>query len=304
MKIIVPIPVTDAMILAGTTVAEPAAGETAWTSGGTYAIGDLRIRSTTHKAYACVQAHSGRTALPEVDAAYWLEKSPTQRWAPFDTYASTRMVQAGPISYVLKPGYFNAVALYGLSGNTATVTVHDTPGGSVIYTETKSLYADPAGWYEYLFGRQRPVDKLLFTDIPIRPTATVTITLAGTAVELGMIVVGDYRSLLDDAQWGGTEQGARAEPVTYSYIKTEDDGTVTIKRRHAATSMRASVIMPREFGDQAVAAVQEVLDTPTAWIATDAAGFTSLNVFGLGSASLDYTSSVHARMDVTVKGLI
>ena len=71
---------------------------------------------------------------------------------------------------------------------------------------------------------------------------------AGTAVELGMIVVGDYRSLLDEAEWGGTEQGARAEPVTYSYIKTEDDGTVTIKRRHAATSMRAGPVLKSAIG--------------------------------------------------------
>ena len=39
-------------------------------------------------------------------------------------------------------------------------------------------------------------------------------------------VWGDYRSLLGDgATFGGTEAGASAEPVTYSYINTAADGT-------------------------------------------------------------------------------
>ena len=44
--ILKPTPITDAM-LASCTVAEPAAGETAWTSAGTYALGDNCIRTTT-----------------------------------------------------------------------------------------------------------------------------------------------------------------------------------------------------------------------------------------------------------------
>ncbi len=304
MNILTPLTITDAMILAGTTIAEPDASETAWVSAGTYSLGQERIRSTTHKVYECVQASTGRTALPEVDSAYWLEKRPTKRWAPFDSYTSTAASGTTSMTYVLQPGYFNALGMYGLVGTSAAITVKDEPGGATIYSNTVSLLENPTGWWEFLFLPVRQISKIILTDIPIRPTAELTITLAGASVAVGMINVGDYKSLIGDGEWGGTQYGASAEPVSYSYIKTNADGTTTIVRRNAATSMRASIILPRDQADYALACVQDVLDVPVSWVATDANGFTGLNVFGLGSGSLSYDSFNIATLDLSVKGMI
>lgn len=308
MNILISIPVTAAMISAGTTVVEPAAGETAWVASAAYVLGDLRIRATTHRVYECVQAHTGRTALPEVDSAYWLDKGPTQRWAPFDWYISTAATATSTMTYVLRPGtFFNAISLYGLVGISITVTVRDTPGGTPIYTYTGFLSEPPLGWYEYLFAPLRPITKLVLTNIPIRPDAELTITLpstGGAAVGIGMINVGDYRPLMGGAEWGGTEYGSSAEPVSYSYVKTNDDGTTVIKRRTKATGMSATVIMPQESADYALACIQEVLDVPVAWIATDAPGYAGLNVFGLGSARVSYDSVGYSKVTLTVKGFI
>lgn len=304
MNIIAPITVTAAMIGAATTIAEPAAGETAWVSAGTYALGDLRIRATTHRVYKCVQAHTGRTALPEDDSAYWLDSAPTQRWAPFDIYTNTAASTATSMTYVLTPGYFNAVALYGLVGDSYTLTVKDVTGGATIYSASGSLYDAPVGWYEYLFATPRNAGKLLFTGIPIRPAAELTLTLTGTTVGLGMLVCGDYVPLFGFGDWGGAQYGASAEPVTYSYIKQNDDGTTTIVRRHAATNLRVSVAMPRDQADAMLQAVQYVLDVPVAWIASDAPGYTGLNAFGIGSGSMKYDSYATATLEITVKGLV
>jgi hypothetical protein len=304
MNILTPLTITADMIAAGTTVAEPAPGETAWVSGAAYAVGDRRIRTSTHMVYACVQAHSGRTALPEVDGAYWLAEGPTQRWAPFDQYSSTAATGATSMTYVLQPGYFNAVALFGLTGTAVSVTVRDAPGGTVVFAREASLYDDPAGWWEFLFLPAKAISKLLLTGIPIRPAAELTITVTGSAVGIGMIAVGDYRSLISEGGFGGTMRGASAEPVTYSYIKTDDDGTTRIKRRSRATSMRASVFLPRRDADYALASIQEVLDVPVVWVATDTAGFDGLSVFGLGSASVIYESAEHARINLVIKGMI
>lgn len=304
MNILTPLTITDSMILAGTSIAEPSVGETAWVSGGTYAIGDLRIRTTTHKVYSCVQAHSGRTAFPENDSAYWLEKSPTNRWSPFDSYTSTPATATTSLTYVLQPGYFNALAMYGLVGTSAAITVKNAPGGATIYSNTVSLLEDPLGWWEYLFLPTRQISKLILTDIPIRPTAELTIVITGATCAVGMINVGDYKSILGESVWGGTQQGAKAEPVSYSYIKTNADGTTTIVRRNAATSMRASVILPRAAADYALQCVQEVLDVPVSWVATDANGYSGLNVFGLGSGSLSYDTFNTATLDISVKGMI
>lgn len=308
MNIITPITVTAAMIGAGTTIAEPSATETAWSNASvSCAVGDTRIRATTHRKYRCAVAHtSAASPLPEDDPTRWVDIGPTDRWAPFDIYTSTTATTTTTLTYVLQPGYFNALALYGLTGAQYTLTLKDAPAGTTIWTRTGYLYEGPAGWYDYLFGTPKPLTRLVFSGLPIRPDAEITIEItaaSGEPVGVGMIVCGDYTSLAG-IDWGGTQYGASAEPVTYSYIKTNDDGTAQIVRRHAATNMRAAVTMPRADADAVLQAVQQVLDVPVAWIATDTPGYAGLNVFGLGSGSMSYDSFGIANLEINVKGLI
>lgn len=308
MNIIKPITITDAMIGAGTTVAEPATGETAWASATAYAVGDERIRATTHRKYRCAVAHTSTASpLPENDPTRWVDVGPTQRWAPFDTYTSTTGGATTSATWVLTPGYFNAVALYGATGAQYAITVKDAPGGTTIYTASGYLYEEPAGWYEYLFSPARPLGKLVKTGIPIRPNAELTVTLtaaSGQPVSLGMLVVGDYVPLIGAGTWGGAQHGSTAEPVSYSYINTAADGTTTIVRRHAGTNIRARVALPRTELDYALQSIQEVLDVPVAWVATDAPGYRGLTAFGLGSAVGSYDSHNTASIEILVKGLI
>ena len=310
MNIINPIVITDAMIGAGTTIAEPSAAETAWSGAAVvYAIGDIRIRATTHRRYKCALAHtSAASLLPENDPTRWADMAPTDRYAPFDIYTNTAAVTTTSLTYVLTPGYFNALALYGLTGAQYSVTEKDATGGTNIFTRTGFLTEDPLGWYEYLFAMPKVKKSLVFTGLPIRPTAELTITItaaAGVAVGVGMIVTGDLTPLFGAGNFGGTQHGASAEPFTYSYIKTYDDGTTKILKRLSATNLRVSVAMPRLEADAVLQAVQSVLDVPVACIATTAAGYAGLTTFGLiSSAPLKYDSFDVATLDLTVKGLI
>ena len=77
---------------------------------------------------------------------------------------------------------------------------------------------------------------------------------------------------------GGTRTGATAEPKTFSFIRTNEDGTVEIVRRGSATDLRAKVIMPAAQASRAVSIVQQVLDVPVSIIATTAEGYDYLNV--------------------------
>lgn len=302
MNIINPITITDAM-LTSSTLAEDSTS--AWTSA-TYAVGDYRHVVATHRVYRCAVAGS-RTISPELDPTNWVDTRPTNKWAPFDIYTSTAAATVTTMTYVITPGYFNAIALYGLTGTQYTLTVKDVSGGSTIYSSSGYLYADPVGWYEYLFGTLRNVDKLVFSDIPPRPAAEITLTItAGTGepVGLGMMAIGDYVSLAGSGDWGGTQYGASAEPVTYSYIKYNEDGTTTIVRRHSATNLRVTVSMPREEADAVLQSMQSVLDVPVAWIATSASGYAGLTTFGIGSGSMQYDSYGTANLQINVKGLI
>ena len=309
MNIIIPTPITAAMIGAGTTIAEPSASETAWASATAYAVGDVRIRAATHRKYRCAAAHtSAASPAPEDDPTRWLDIGPTDRWAPFDRYTNTRAIGTTSLAYVLNPGYVNALALYGLIGAQYSITIKDAPAGATIYSKTGFLTQDPQGWYEYLFVAQPAVDKLVLQNLPIRPTAEITITITaatGQPVGVGMIVVGDFVPLVGDtAEWGGVQYGASAEPVTYSYINTDAYGNTTIVRRHAATNMRCTVMMPRQFADAALQRLQSVLDQPVACIATTSQGYDGLNVFGLISTSpVSYDSFNIASIDIQVKGL-
>jgi len=301
MNIIAPITITSAMM--STALAEDPTS--AWTSA-TYAVGDERHVVATHRVYRCAVAGS-RTISPELDPINWTDMRPTNKWAPFDIYTSTAAASTTSLAYTLTPGYFNAVALYGLTGAQYAVSVKDAPAGSVIYSVSGYLYAGPAGWYEYLFNTPKTINKLIFSEIPIRPNAEVTVTITaatGQPVGVGMIVCGDMVSLTGSGEWGGTQYGASAEPVTYSYIKTEDDGTTTIVRRHAATNLNVTVMMPREEADAVLQSVQSVLDVPVAWIATQATGYAGLTTFGLGSGKMSYDSFGMATLSINVKGLV
>lgn len=307
MYILIPIEVTSSMVAAGTSIAEPAASETAWVSGGTYAIGDLRIRTTTHKVYSCVQASTGRTQLPENDPTYWLEKGPTLRWAPFDYYTNTTASSATSLTYVLTPGYFSAISMYGISGANISVTIKDAPGGTVIYSYSSSLYSDPLNWWEYLFVTPDTKTKLVLHDLPVRPNAELTITITSSdTVSLGMLTIGHLYPLHGDSagSWGGTQNGVKAEPISYSYVKVNQDGTTSIVRRSSATGLQATIMLGKDEADNAVQLIQQVLDTPVSWISSLSPGYDGLNVFGLGSASLSYESPIHATIQLQVKGMI
>lgn len=305
MFMLMPIPIVDSMLLAGTSITEPAPTETAWVSGGSYTLGMRRIRSATHRVYECVQAHSGRTTAPESDPTYWLDVGPTQRWAPFDTYVSTAAAAADSIVYELQPGYFNACAIYGLVGSSLAVSVLDGPGGETIYSTERALYADPEGWYEYLFLPALPREKVVLTGFPIRPGAVLRIIVSGAQVAVGLIAVGDFRSIFGEVgEPAGVMWGASVEPVTYSYIKTNDDGTTKIVRRPSATGLRCNVHLPLAAANYALSSVRSVLDVPVAWIGPDVSGVEGLNVFGLGSGSLTYDGPRHATLSLSVKGLI
>lgn len=309
MNVLVPITLLDAM-LSSSSIAEPDASETVWNAATSYTVGQRVIRTTTHRVYENLIAGVNAT-LPEVATTEatprWLDYEPTNRWAAFDGIVNTASESTTSLTFVLLPGFFNAVAMYGLEGATVDVSIKDEPGGTVVYTYSGSLLEPPLDYYDYYFGALRPLSKLVVRDLVpyANPELTITITAAAAApVAVGMIAIGDLRQLIVSDGIGGTLTGATAEPVTYSYINTDTFGRTTIRRRHSATDMRVRVMLPKEDSDAALATVQEVLDVPAAWIATDVSGYAGLNVFGLGSGSLSYEGPNHSIFSINVKGFI
>lgn len=303
--ILVTLAITDAM-LSSSSVAEPAAGETTWVSGGTYAVGDVRIRTATHRAYSCILAHSGVATAPENDDTHWLDIGATLRWTMFDNSVTTQTTATTSLTVVLRPGFFNSLAIYKLTGAAIAVTVKDAPGGTVTCSYSGDLYEPFGDWYEYLFAPYKPLTKVVLHDLVPYPDAELTITVtagAGEPVGIGMVCVGDLRALVVSDEIGGTKHGAKIEPIDNSVI-TEKYGELTIHKRRSATDVRFSVHIPFADADYAATLLQEVLATPAAIIGLDVPGYQSLNAFGLISGSVERSSSGHATADIYVKGMI
>jgi hypothetical protein len=303
-KILVPLVITDAMLISST-IAEPDTGEVAWVSGGSYVASDIRIRTATHRKYLAIATHSGITTPPEDDPTHWKDVGATNKFAMFDTRRTTMSTDVTSISDVLQVGFFNALSVYLAEGSTLTVLVKDEPGGNVILDETRSLVGPFIDEWDYCWGPHRANTKQVFSGITPYPEAEITLTIeaaTGADVGIGMVCIGDLRPLIL-GDWGGVEGGASATPVSGSYIKTDEFGDTAIIKRASATDMQLSIKLPKDSADYALACIQEVLDVPAAVIATEVQGYAGLNVFGLLSGPVIYEGTTYATIKANVKGL-
>lgn len=307
VRVMVPVTIQPNMLLSGTTVAEPSAenGEVAWVSGATYAAGDLRTHGGS--VWLARQAHSGRTATPSADPVYWLRDGPTMRMSPFDDYGATKARATGELTYVVQPGFFGAVKIYGAEGDACTITVREAPGGAVVEQKVFDLYAQAAGFYELLFTDLPRVDQLGLDNLPILPGAeiTITVTAAGAGqVAVGDIKLGDWRSLIGSGEWGGTEYGARSERKSYTYREYAKDGTYTTVQRPSSRDVSCTVMLS---GDEALyvdAVLGEIIDTAVPFEASGLPRYGYLNTMGFVSGSLSPMTYGTASLNLNIKGNI
>lgn len=308
MQVLTGIDITGSMLGSATSIPEPAPGEVEWQDATDYAVGDVVILVSTHRKYKCAADHeSTPETRPDLAPDKWVDSGPTERFAPFDMYVNTKARADNELVYEITPGhYVDAIALFGLEGVTYKV---EAVGQS--WVREGSLLEDPEGWFEYLFMPQRSVDRVTFTRIPFLPNPTFKITVSATdgAAAIGSILMGELVDLMpavtNDGKQGGVQYGATAEPVSYSYIRTNEDGSTEIVRRHSATNLRCSAVLPLQDADRAVGILHNLLDRPSAWIPSRATGYSALTIYGiLSSAPISYDADTFATVDFDVRGMI
>lgn len=312
MYIIKPITVTAAMIGAGCTLSEDPTA--AWASG-TFAIGDEVHVVAQHRVYRCAIAGASSIS-PELDPTRWLDVRPTNKMAPFDIYTSTAATTtASDIVYPITARFVNAVSVWAPVGATVELSIKDEVGGTKIYpagadaADVRRIKRESTGWYDYLFGERTSVKKVVFTGLPIRPAAEITVAIraaSGATRAVGMIALGKFANLLGGADaWGGVQYGAEAEPVSYNYITTDDDGVITIEPGYSATNLKVDVMLAQEYADAAQELLESVLGVPVAWISTLQSGYDGLSTFGIGrSTPVRRDGPTHAKATINVQGII
>ena len=240
MKILPPLDLST--LLTSSTASEPGAGETAWSSGATYALGDVRIRTGTHRKYECILAVSGSTTAPEDDATHWTDVGPTNKWAMLDSTRNTATTLASPLTVVITPARrINALALFGLVADEVEITVND--GSTDIYTETIDLATRyTTTWSEYFFGEFVYQESVVLVDLPpvSAPVITVAITRASGNVQCQTLAVGTAVEI------GDTRMGAETDVLDFSKVTRDEFGSATLVPRKSVPVARMTVLLPKD----------------------------------------------------------
>lgn len=291
MQIIKPVTVTNS-ILTSSNVPETDYAE--WASGTTYADGDLVIViGTTHKVYeSLVNSNLGNDPTTD-DGTNWLEISATNRWKAFDQKISDPVTNLNTIEYTLNDPASNitSVALFGLKGVSANVTVTDTTvgGDGEVYNETISLIDNRniVDWYTYFFEEQVQKEQAQWLNIPpyLGSNVEVTVTEAtGQTAQLGQLVLGFLSDL------GATNYGTSISIEDFSRKETDDFGNFIVVQRAFAQLADFDV----QFETQNARKIQRTL-----------AGFRATPIVYIGSEDTSFGTTIYGfyrRFDLTLEG--
>jgi hypothetical protein len=223
-------------------IAEPdtSVGEVVWTSA-TYAVGDQRILTTTHKVYECVAAGS-RTISPDIDTINWIEIGPTNKWAMFDLVRSTTSTKTSDITITINPNQvYDAIALLQLTALSAIITCTSVIGGGTVYTNTINLHTRKTfGWYSYFFDDIISKPNTAAFGLPTYSDMIITIVISNGSdpVLVGGIVIGRSQFI------GYTQLGASSQALNFSTVDRDAFGNAIVTRRRSIPKTTQTILAP------------------------------------------------------------
>ena len=287
MQIIKPVRVTDS-VLVSSNVAENDYAE--WAVGTTYAVGDKVIVLSTHRIYeSLVDSNLGNDPTTD-DGTNWLDIGATNRWRAFDQKIGDPVTNLNTIEYTLSDPNSNvtSIALFGLEGISANVTVTDDTEGEV-YNETVSLVDNRniVDWYTYFFEEQVQKEQALFLNIPpyLASDVDVTVTAAtGDTAELGQLVLGFLSSL------GATTYGTAISIEDFSRKETDAFGNFIVVERAFAQLADFDVQFETANARKIQRTLAELRATPVVYIGSEDTAY-GTTIYGF-----------YRRFDLTLEG--
>jgi hypothetical protein len=275
MDIIRPVVVTDA-VLDSSNVPENDYAE--WDVATAYTVGNRVILLSTHRIYEAVGSSTGVNPATD-DGTNWLNIGATNRWKAFDQKISDPVTQLDSISYTLTDANSTptGVALFGLKGVTATVTVTDDTEGEV-YSQTNSLLDSDEifDWFSYFFEEITYVSTTLFTGIPPYRGATVSVTVTedtGETAQLGQLVFGYLTEL------GVTTYGTAISIQDFSRKETDAFGNFIVVERAFANLVDFDVRLPTQTAGRVRRILAEYRATPIVYVGNENSSFGTI-VYG------------------------
>jgi hypothetical protein len=281
------------------TVTDPNA---VYSSGTTYALA-AKVRYLS-RVYESLQA-TNLNHTPSTSPTWWLDTGPDNIHAALDDAVSTVSSATTEMTFVVKAGKLDAVALITVDAPLASVAVTDQLTGALIYNQTAGLSgANVQDWYQYFFFdpiTQRT--QLVFDAIPdTYANAVVTIKLTGASgvpVSLAQAVFGIT------TQIGTTQYGASAGIIDYSKKETDAFGTTTFVVRAFSKRLSSEVFIPNTQLNSIQTYLYSIRATPVVWVASNDPLFSEpLIVWGFYkdfSTNISYPS--YSVCSIEVEGL-
>ena len=306
--VLVPIPITEAMFLADSVPAvDTAAGEVAWVSGQTVAVGDERVYG--RRVWKCAVVPANLAVSPDKDPRAWEDWRPSNRWAPFDDEVQTAGVGGtGSRKYVLAMRFVSGLAIHNPVGTRLKITVRDaTTGEDLTPPVDRSLRTSRPTLWNYLYGSKTQVTSHRIDGITLRPKVIVTVEVtagAGAAVGLGFLSIGSWVTLGMFTARSGVLYGARAESVNYTTRKEGEDGRYKQVLRGSATNLTLPVAINPIDANRIWGVLQQLKDTPVSVYASKQEQFRYLAAVGFLTSDLSPENLAVTKANLFLKGIV
>lgn len=264
MRVIPPIDITDSKLISSSV---PENDYPEWDVGTTYALGDKVILTSTHKVYESVQAaNTGNDPTSETGAVpvWWLDLGFTNRWKMFDLFRNTQTTAATYIEVTVQPGVrIDSVALVGLAGDTATITM--VSDSVVVYEKTVSLtIRQTSSWYDYFFESFGVLPAIAQFDLPPFTNATITVRIDGyLGVACGSIVFGKSEYI------GQVELQAVSDALNFSVVERDEFGNSTLVPRKSIPKTNQTVLAEKIDTNRLILLRNDLNAKPAVWSGLD-----------------------------------
>lgn len=247
----------------------------AYDAGTSYSIGN-KVVYLTRIYESLTNTNLGNT--PSTSPTIWLDISPANQYAMFDTEVNTQTTGATPLIVEVKPGtIINSLSLINLECTSVTVEMEDAPGGNVVYTKTVNLDGTSIlDWYMYFFEPYDFLTSVTLTDLPPygNNQLKVTLTAGVGTVKIGAMIYGNSFEI------GLTQYGVGFGIRDYSVKETDNFGNTTFVQRAFSKRLAPQVLMENTRLRYVFKKLENIRSKPTVWIPTDVSDYEPMTIYG------------------------
>ena len=298
MKIVVPVPITDARLSSSSLVEDE---YPLWDIAQAYVIGDrvIYVAVDIHNIYEAVATSTAVDPYSDT-GTYWVKVGSTNKYKMFDASVASQSVDSGTINVTVRLNEpIDTIAFIGTDATSVTVTITD-PVAGVVYNAATSL-VDPAGiddWYEYFYeAPQRKVDSML-TNLPRYGGAAIRVVLSSPSGLVGCaeMVFGRAKEI------GWTQYGAKVGIVDYSVKAINVFGEYALVKRAFHKTADFTVFIEPTAVDGLQALLASYRSDPVVYVGDDSFGSTIIYGF-YRDFNVDIAYPSYSVCSITIEGL-